>query len=61
MSAVKKFAMGEGNIVDETGVILSCFGSDHHAVVCPNDGDDHDVTLPNDSTDLKHVESFLKA
>ena len=61
MSAVKKFAMGEGNIVDETGVILPCFGSDHHAVVCPNDGDDHDVTLPNDSTDLKHVESFLKA
>ena len=60
-SAVQKLAVGEGNIVDETGVILPCFGSDHHAVVCPNDGDDHDVTLPNDGTEVKHVESVLKA
>ena len=61
VSAVQKLAMGEGNIVDETGVILPCPGSDHHAVVCPNDGDDHDVTLPNDGTEMKHVESVLKA
>ena len=61
VSAVQKLAVGEGNIVDETGVILPCSGSDHHAVVCPNDGDDHDVTLPNDGTEMKHVESVLKA
>ena len=61
MSAVQKLAVVKGNIVDETGVILPCFGSDHHAVVCPNDGDDHDVTLPNDGTEVKHVESVLKA
>ena len=61
VSAVQKLAVGEGNIVDETGVILPCSGGDHHAVVYPNDGDDHDVTLPNDGTEMKHVESVLKA
>ena len=61
VSAVQKLAVGEGNIVDETGVILPCSGGYHHAVVYPNDGDDHDVTLPNDGTEMKHVESVLKA
>ena len=35
-------------------VSLPCIGSDHHDVVCPNDGDNHGVTLPNDGTILKH-------
>ena len=46
LSAVKKLAVGEGNVVGESEVTLPCVGSDHHVVVYPNDGDDHGDTLP---------------
>ena len=38
LSAVKKLAVAEGNIVGESEVTLPCVGSDHHVVVCLNDG-----------------------
>ena len=52
--AVKRLTLEGGNIRGEKMVSLPCIGSDHHDVVCPNDGDNHGVTLPNDGTILKH-------
>ena len=61
LSAVKKLAVGEGNIVGESEVTLPCVGSDHHVVVCPNDGEDHGDTLPKNGTIIKHEESVFNA